>query len=392
MTNNRLVPRLSGLGTTIFAEMSALAVSNDAINLGQGFPDVDGPPSVAEAAVRALHDGRGNQYPPGPGIPELRAAIATHQLQQYDLSVDPDTEVLVTAGATEAIAAAMLALVDEGDEVLALEPFYDSYRATIAMARGRCIPVRLDPPAFRLDVAALEAAVTDRTKVILLNSPHNPTGAVLSRAELDAVARVAVEHNLIVVTDEVYEHLAFDAPHVPICTLPGMPERTLTISSAGKTFSFTGWKIGWVTGPADLVSAVRTTKQYLTFVSGGPFQYAIAHALDHEMGWVDGLRQSMSERRDLLTDGLSALGLATYRPHGTYFVTTDVRSLGWIDALAFCRALPERAGVVSVPCSVFYEDPGPAERALVRWTFSKQESVLHDALARLGSADLTPSG
>ncbi len=392
VSSDRLVPHLAGLGTTIFAEMSALAVASGSINLGQGFPDVDGPPAVAEAAAHAVRTGLGNQYPPGPGIPELRAAIAEHQLSRYGISIDADSEVLVTAGATEAIAAAMLALVDEGDEVVALEPFYDSYRATIAMARGRCVPVRLDPPTFSLDVDRLRAAVTPRTKLILLNSPHNPTGAVLTRPELDAIAQLAIERDLLVVTDEVYEHLAFDEPHIPMSTLPGMAERTLTISSAGKTFSFTGWKIGWATGPADLVSAVRTTKQYLTFVSGGPFQYAIAHALDHEMPWVDGLRESMANRRDLLTDGLTSLGLATYRPKGTYFVTTDVRSLGWDDALAFCRALPQRAGVVAVPCSVFYEDPGPAERSLVRWTFSKQQGVLQDALSRLHAADLTPSG
>ncbi len=387
MSSDRLVPHLAGLGTTIFAEMSALAVSTGAINLGQGFPDVDGPASVAEAAVDAIRAGRGNQYPPGPGVPELRHAIAEHQERRYAQALDPETQVLVTAGATEAIAAAMLAFVDDGDEVIALEPFYDSYRATIAMARGRCVPVRLEPPDFRLDPDRLRMAVTDRTKVILLNSPHNPTGAVLSRDELDAVAQVAIEHDLLVVTDEVYEHLAFDEPHIPISTLPGMAERTVSISSAGKTFSFTGWKVGWVTGPAELVAAVRTTKQFLTFVSGGPFQYAVAHALQNEMAWVDGLRESMANRRDLLCDGLAALGMTTYRPRGTYFVTTDVRSIGWDDALTFCRALPERAGVVAVPCSVFYQDPGPAEQALVRWTFSKQEDVLHDALARLAAAD-----
>ncbi len=390
MSSDRLVPHLAGLGTTIFAEMSALAVSTGAINLGQGFPDVDGPTSVAEAAIFAIRAGRGNQYPPGPGVPVLRQAIAAHQERWYGQTLDPDTEVLVTAGATEAIAAAMLAFVDEGDEVIALEPFYDSYRATITMARGRCIPVRLDPPEFRLDEVRLRAAVTDRTKVILLNSPHNPTGAVLSRDELDAVARVAIEHDLLVVTDEVYEHLAFDEPHIPMSKLPGMAGRTVSISSAGKTFSFTGWKIGWVTGPSDLVAAVRTTKQFLTFVSGGPFQFAVAHALENEMPWVEGLRESMADRRDLLNEGLTQLGLTTYRPRGTYFVTTDVRSIGWEDALTFCRALPKRAGVVAVPCSVFYEDPGPAERALVRWTFSKQEQVLQDALARLASADLRP--
>ena len=391
MSSDRLVPHLAGLGTTIFAEMSALAVSTGAINLGQGFPDVDGPTSVAEAAVEAIRTGLGNQYPPGPGVPVLRHAIAAHQERWYARTLDPDTDVLVTAGATEAIAAAMLAFVNEGDEVIALEPFYDSYRATITMARGRCVPVRLDPPDFRLVEARLRAAVTDRTKVILLNSPHNPTGAVLSRDELDAVARVAIENDLLVVTDEVYEHLAFDEPHIPISKFPGMAERTVAISSAGKTFSFTGWKIGWVTGPAELVAAVRTTKQFLTFVSGGPFQFAVAHALQNEMPWVEGLRESMADRRDLLSDGLAELGLTTYRPRGTYFVTTDVRTIGWDDALAFCRALPERAGVVAVPCSVFYEDPGSAERALVRWTFSKQDDVLRDALMRLGSANLAPT-
>jgi N-succinyldiaminopimelate aminotransferase len=390
VTRDRLVPHLADLGTTIFAEMSALAVATGSINLGQGFPDVDGPSSVADAAVQAILAGRGNQYPPGPGIPVLRHAIASHQTSRYGLAVDPERGVLVTAGATEAIAAAMLAFVDIGDEVIALEPFYDSYRATIAMARGRCVPVRLDAPEFRLTEDRLRSAVTDRTRVLLLNSPHNPTGAVLSRPELDLVSRVAIEHDLLVVTDEVYEHLAFDEPHIPMSALPGMAERTLTISSAGKTFSFTGWKIGWVTGPEHLVTAVRTTKQFLTFVSGGPFQYAVAHALEHEMAWVDGLRESMASRRDLLASGLAEIGLDAHRPRGTYFVTTDVRPLGWSDALSFCRALPERAGVVAVPCSMFYEAPGPAEQALVRWTFSKREPVLTDALNRLADADLRP--
>ena len=389
MTSSRLVPHLADLGTTIFAEMSALAITTGAINLGQGFPDTDGPPSVAKAACEAITEGRGNQYPPGLGYPELRNAIARHQRNQYELSWDPDTEVLVTAGATEGIAAAMLAFVDEGDEVIALEPFYDSYRATIAMARGRCIPVRLSAPEFRLDEALLRSAVTARTRVILLNSPHNPTGAVLTRDELESVARVAIEHDLIVVTDEVYEHLSFDAPHIPIATLPGMAERTVTLSSAGKTFSFTGWKIGWVTGPAELVAAVRTTKQFLTFVSGGPFQFAVAHALDNEMDWVERLRESLSGRRDLLVAGLRDVGLITYSPRGTYFVTTDVRSIGWDDALEFCRALPGMAGVVAVPCSVFYANPEATERSLVRWTFSKQESVLQDALARLKAANFS---
>lgn len=388
MPESYVVPHLAELGTTIFAEMSALALRTNSINLGQGFPDTDGPRSVAQAACAAIVEGRGNQYPPGPGYPELRLAIAEHQRQRYGLEWDVDAEVLVTAGATEGIAAAMLALVDEGDEVIALEPFYDSYRATIAMARGRCVPVRLSPPDFSLSESLLRAAVSERTRVILLNSPHNPTGAVLSRDDLELVAKVAVEHDLLVVTDEVYEHLSFDTPHIPIATLSGMRERTITLSSAGKTFSFTGWKIGWATGPAELVSAVRTTKQFLTFVSGGPFQFAVAHALDNEMPWVDDLRASLASRRDMFVAGLQELGFTAYYPRGTYFVTTDVGSLGWHDALTFCRELPARAGVVAVPCSVFYADPGAAEQRLVRWTFSKQESVLTDALTRLAAANL----
>ncbi|MFL6182071.1 MAG: pyridoxal phosphate-dependent aminotransferase [Actinomycetes bacterium] len=391
MTTGRLVPHLSGLGTTIFAEMSALAVATGSINLGQGFPDVDGPVEIADEAVSAIRSGRGNQYPPGSGVPELRNAIAEHQRDRYGVTLDADTQVLVTAGATEAIAAAMLAFVDEGDEVIALEPYYDCYRAAITMARGIPVPVRLDPPDFRLDEQHLRSTVTARTKVIMLNSPHNPTGAVLDRAELDMVARIAVEHDLLVVSDEVYEHLTFEAAHIPIATLPGMAERTVTISSSGKTFSYTGWKIGWVTGAPDLVTDVRTTKQFLTFVNGGPFQFAIAHALTDQMPWVETLRESLANRRDLLVKGLDALGLGVYRPQGTYFVTTDIRPLGWSDAGAFCRQLPHRAGVVAVPCAVFYDDPGPAERALVRWTFSKRESVLTEAIERLTNADLSPA-
>ena len=388
VTSGRLVPHLSSLGTTVFAEMSALAVATGSINLGQGFPDVDGPKAVADRAALAIAKGEGNQYPPGPGIPELRHAIAEHQ-KRYGLTVDADTEVLVTAGATEGIAAAMLAFVDRDDEVVALEPYYDCYRAAVTMARGRPVPVRLDPPDFRLDETRLRAAITDRTKVIMLNTPHNPTGAVLSRGELDVIARVAIEHDLVVVSDEVYEHLAFDEPHIPIASVPGMADRTVTISSSGKTFSFTGWKIGWVTGPATLVDAVRTTKQFLTFVNGGPFQYAIAYALETQLTWVEGLRESLAHRRDVLVAGLVSLGMTTFAPRGTYFVTTDVRSIGWDDADAFCRALPERAGVVAVPCGVFYDDPGAQERAMVRWTFSKREVVLNDALDRLAAADLS---
>lgn len=388
-SDDPLVPRLRPLGTTIFAEMSALAAATGAVNLGQGFPDVDGPRSVAEAAAAAILEGHGNQYPPGIGVAELRASVAGHQQARYGIELDPDREVLVTAGATEALTAAILALVDEGDEVVALEPFYDSYPAAVAMARGVLRGVRLAAPSFRLDVDALRATVNARTRVLLLNSPHNPTGAVLTAEELAAVAQVVEEHpRLVVVTDEVYEHLTFGVDHVPFATLPGMRECTVSVSSSGKTFSFTGWKIGWVTGPEPLVRAVRTTKQYLTYVSGGPFQYAVAHALDHEMAWVEGLRVSLHARRDLLCDGLAGLGFDVVRPDGTYFVVTDVAALGWGDDREFCRALAERAGVVTIPCSPFYDPTDPVQ-TLVRWTFTKQEHVLTEALDRLAGADLT---
>lgn len=389
VTRKEPVPHLSGLGTTIFAEMSALAARTGAVNLGQGFPDTDGPRSVAQAASDAVLAGLGNQYPPGQGVAPLLEAVAAHQLDCYGLRWDPATEVLVTAGATEGIAAAMLALVDEGDEVIALEPFYDSYRATIAMARGRCVPVRLEAPDFRLEEDRLSAAVSDRTRLILLNSPHNPTGAVLSLPELKSIARVAVDNDLLVVTDEVYEHQAFDEPHIPIATLPGMSERTITLSSAGKTFGYTGWKVGWATGPAELIATIRTTKQYLTFVSGGPFQYAVADALTNEMAWVAQNRETLRARRDLLVEGLIAAGIDTNRPRGTYFATSDVAALGWPDAADFCWMLASDAGVVAIPCSVFYAEPDESVRSLVRWTFSKQESVLAGAVDQMKSADLT---
>ncbi|WP_371653550.1 MULTISPECIES: pyridoxal phosphate-dependent aminotransferase [unclassified Streptomyces] len=386
--------RLAEFGTTIFAEMSALAASTGAINLGQGFPDTDGPEEVREAAVRALRDGRGNQYPPGPGVPELRTAIADHQLRRYGLALDPDREVLVTAGATEAIAAALLALVEPGDEVMALEPYYDSYAACIAMAGGTRVPVTLRPETgeggqrrFVLDLDELRAAVTPRTRLILLNTPHNPTGTVLTRAELTAVAELACERDLLVVTDEVYEHLVFDGEHVPLATLPGMRGRTLTIGSAGKTFSFTGWKVGWATGAPELVAAVRSAKQFLTYVASGPFQYAVAEALRLPDSFTDGMRDELRGKRDLLSEGLAAAGFAVYRPAGTYFITTDIRPLGEElshggDGFAFCRALPERCGVVAIPNAVFY-DHRDAGAPFVRFAFCKRESVLEEAVSRL---------
>ncbi|WP_280875822.1 pyridoxal phosphate-dependent aminotransferase [Streptomyces pseudovenezuelae] len=379
--------RLAEFGTTIFAEMSALAVRTGAINLGQGFPDTDGPEEVREAAVRALRDGRGNQYPPGPGVPELRTAIAAHQQRLYGLAHDPDTEVLVTAGATEAIAAALLALLEPGDEVIAFEPYYDSYAACIAMAGGTRVPVTLRPQdgAFRLDLGELRAAVTDRTRLLLINTPHNPTGTVLTREELTAIAELAVERDLLVVTDEVYEHLVFDdAEHVPLATFPGMRERTVTIGSAGKTFSFTGWKVGWVTAAPELVTAVRSAKQFLTYVASGPFQYAVAEALALPDSYFAAFRADMLAKRDLLAAGLADAGFEVFRPAGTYFITTDIRPLGESDGFAFCRALPERAGVVAIPNAVFY-DHREAGAPFVRFAFCKRTGVLEEAVSRLKS-------
>ncbi len=374
--------RLAGLGTTIFAEMSARAVATGSINLGQGFPDRDGPPEIARAAADAILQGRGNQYPPGPGIPELRHAVADHARRFYGLSYDPDTEVLVTAGATEAIAAAMLALVEPGDEVIAFEPYYDSYAANIAMAGGIRVPVTLRPPDFRPDLDELAKAITPRTRLVLLNSPHNPTGSVFTRDELAAIAALAVSRDLLVVTDEVYEHLVFDGEHVAIAGFPGMRERTVRISSAGKTFAFTGWKIGWVQATAELVTAVRTAKQFLTFVSGGPFQYAIAQALALPDSYYSTLRQNLKTQRDLLTAGLAKIGFEVYPPQGTYFVLTDIKPLGERDGLEFCLALPERAGVVAIPSALFY-DHAEAARTQVRFAFCKQPEVLTEALTRL---------
>jgi N-succinyldiaminopimelate aminotransferase len=386
-----LASRLQGIPPTIFSEMSALAARTQAVNLGQGFPDVDGPPSVIARAVEALQHGQ-NQYAPGLGVPALRQAVARHQQRHYGLDLDPDSQVVVTTGCTEGIAAALLGLVDPGDEVVVLEPYYDSYVAMIQMAGGVRRPVTLRAPDFRLDPAELRAAVTPRTRLILLNSPHNPTGTVLTPAELAAVAEVAVEHDLVVVTDEVYEHLTFTGhQHRPLATLPGMAERTLTLSSAGKSYSFTGWKVGWATGPAGLVSAVLAAKQWLTFTSGSPLQPAVALALDEEPDYPRQLAAALQERRDLLCAGLTDVGLDVRVPEGTYFATADVSALGWEDGMAFCLALPERAGVVAIPSQVFYDEPGApgAGRHLVRWAFCKEPEVIEEGLRRLKGADLT---
>jgi N-succinyldiaminopimelate aminotransferase len=379
-----MASRLDGLGTTIFAEMSALAVATGSINLGQGFPDTDGPPEIVEAAVAALRGGH-NQYPPGPGIPTLRAAVAAHAECFHGLSYDPDTEVLITTGATEAIAAAVLGLVEPGDEVIALEPYYDSYAANIAMAGARRVPVTLRAPDFRLDTDRLRDAVTRRTKAILLNTPHNPTGAVLTAAETAAIAEIAVANDLVVISDEVYEHLVFEGVHIPISSLPGMRERTVRISSAGKTFSFTGWKIGWVMAPPDLLAAVRTAKQFLTYVSGAPFQPAVAQALGLPDAYYTELRDGLRSRRDQLCAGLAELGFEVFAPQGTYFLTTDTGPFDCADGMEFCRRLPERAGVVAIPHQVFYDDLA-AGAPLVRWAFCKRPEVIDAALDRLRAA------
>ena len=380
--------RLAGFGTTIFAEMSALAVETGAINLGQGFPDTDGPREVLDAAIESI-DGGLNQYPPLPGMPILREAIAAHQQRFYDIELDPATEIVVTAGATEALAGALLGMLDAGDEVIVFEPMYDSYRAGIAMADARAVPVLLAPDAdgnYVFDPAELRAAVSSRTKLVLLNTPHNPTGKVFTRDELQLIADVVLEHDLIAVTDEVYEHLAFDGrTHVPLSTLPGMAERTLTISSGGKTFHTTGWKIGWMSGPAPLVAAARTAKQFLTFVNGAPFQPAMAVGLGLPDSYFAGMRAGLQATRDRLVAALDSVGFITYTPEASYFVTADIRPLDSSgNGVDFCRQLPHRCGVVAVPNEVFYARPENG-RHMVRFAFCKQMQVIEaaaDALTR----------
>ena len=379
-----LVDRLQEFGITIFAEMSALAERTGAINLGQGFPDSDGPDEVLEAAIAAIRAGH-NQYPPGRGILPLRRAVADHQRRFYGLEVDAETEVLITAGASEAIAAAILALVEPGDEVVLFEPYFDHYATSVALAGGRRRVVRLREPDLSFDVADLESAIGPRTRLILLNTPHNPTGKVFDAEELGHVARLAIRHDLLVVTDEVYEHLVYDGGrHIPMATLPGMAERTLTISSGGKSFGFTGWKIGWANGPADMVSAVLTAKQSLTYVSGGPFQHAMVTALGLADGYFSQLADDLEGKRDLLGDGLRSAGFEVFPTAGTYFVTADIRPLGFDDGVAFCMSMPERCGVVAVPSVVFYDD-GDAGRHLIRFAFCKQPEILAEASRRLAS-------
>jgi len=372
-------------GTTIFAEMSALATETGSVNLGQGFPEGPGPELLRRVAVEAIQEGD-NQYPPGAGVPELLEAVAEHQAAEYGLSYDPGSEVLATAGATEAVAASVLGLLEPGDEVVMLEPSYDSYGAVVAMAGAKRVPVRLgyDGSRWVLPAGALEAAVSDKTRMVLLNSPHNPTGKVLERAELEEVAEVCRRHDLVAVTDEVYEHLVFDGrQHTPLATLDAMRERTVTISSAGKSFSVTGWKVGWACAPAGLLAGVRAAKQFLTYVTPAPLQRAAAAGLRATHELVEPLVEELEQNRDLLTKGLESAGFPVRGAEGTYFVTVDISGLTDEDAYSFCRRLPERCGVVAVPCSVFYADPADG-RHLVRFAFCKRRESIEEAVERLG--------
>jgi N-succinyldiaminopimelate aminotransferase len=382
-----LVARMRPYTRSIFGDMSALAAELGAVNLGQGFPDTQGPALVRDAALAAIRDGRGAQYPPAHGLPELRAAICAHQQQWYGLRWDPATDVVVTTGASEAIAAAVLALVEPGDEVLVLEPWFDLYAAVIALAGGVRVSVEPVPGTFRPDPGALRAAVGPRTRMVIVNSPHNPTGAVLTPEERAGIASVAVDHDLVVLSDEAYEHLWFDGhPHVPLATLPGMAPRTITVGSAGKSLSFTGWKVGWATGPQDLIGPVRVVRQHLSYVSGGPFQWAVAEGLaalpaEH---W-EGFRADLAARRDLLAGGLADLGLRVQPSEGTYFLLTDVTALGYASGEQFCADIPTRAGVVAIPVRPLCDHPHVGQ-SWVRWAFCKRPDVLGEALRRLAAA------
>ena len=380
---SRLVQRMQPYERTIFGEMSALATQLNAVNLGQGFPDTGGPPEVRDAAARAIAEGHGDQYPPAHGSPDLRAAIAEHQRRFYGLEVDPDRGVVVTTGASEAIAAAVLALVEPGEEVMILDPYFDLYAAVIALAGASRVAVPLTADRLRPDVAAMRAAVTPRTRMIILNSPHNPTGVVFTHAELQDIATFAIEHDLLVLADEAYEHLWFDDNvHIPLAGLPGMWERTVTVGSGGKSFSFTGWKVGWASGPGDLIGPVRVVRQHLSYVSGGPFQEAMAVGLRLPDAYFDSFRADLAAKRDRLCAGLAELGFRVIPPQGTYFATTDVRPLGFTDGDDFCRRVPYEAGVVAIPLSALSDHP-EASAPYVRWAFCKREVVLDDALTRL---------
>lgn len=381
MHQPHLAGRLQGIGTTIFATMSALAARHDAVNLGQGFPDADGPREVLDAAIAAIDAGH-NQYAPGVGVPALRHAVADHQSRFWGLDLDPDDEVTACAGATEGMAAAILALCEPGDEVVLFEPWYDAYRADVAMAGGTHRSVGLRAPDFALDVDELRAAVTDRTRLLVLNSPHNPTGKVFDEDELAAIAQVCVDHDLVALTDEPYEHLVYEGAHRPLATMPGMRDRTVTISSAAKTFAVTGWKVGWICASPDLTAAVRAAKQWLTFSNATPFQHGVAAGLRLPDDYFAGLATEYRTRRDRLCEGLAAVGFDVRPSAGTYFVTVDVRDLGEEDGMAFCERLPKEVGVAAIPEVVFHDDVD-AGRPLVRFAFCKTDAMLDEGLRRL---------
>ena len=368
-------------GETIFAEMSALALQTGAINLGQGFPDTDGPQEIAELAITAIRDGH-NQYPPGLGVKKLRDAISNHQMRFYGLEFNAETEVLVTAGATEAIAASLLAICEQGDEVITFEPYYDSYAASIALAGGVRRVVTLNTPDYSFNFDELEKLINAKTKALLLNSPHNPTGKVFTHNELSQIANLCIEHDLVAICDEVYEHLVFEGQHIPLIQYPGMRDRTIQISSAGKTFSFTGWKIGCVCAQPGLLNTVRTAKQFLTYVNGAPFQHAIAEALNLSDQYFENFLEDMKAKRDCLSQGLEKAGLTTFTPQGTYFVTADIEKLGYEDGKQFCLDLPVQCGVVAVPNVVFYDNKALGN-TLIRFAFCKRINVLEEAVERL---------
>lgn len=394
-----LVRRMEAHQRSIFAQMSGLAREHHAINLGQGFPDEDGPLEIQQAAIEAINDGRGNQYPPTQGIPELRQAIAAHQRHFYGIDIDPNDGVVVATGASEVIQAALLALCEPGDEVVVFQPWFDLYGAGIDLAGATRVGVPLVAPHFRPDIAALREAVTGQTRVLLVNSPHNPTGVVFTAAELTEIAEIAIAHNLIVISDEVYEHLWFDEQrHIPMATIPGMAERTITVGSGGKMFSLTGWKVGWATGPADLIAAVRTVRQHLSFASGGPFQYAFAYGLGLPDEYFEGLRLQMQHKRDVLTAGLTDVGFTVNPSHGTYFLTSDLGPFGFDDANDLALWMPEHVGVAAIPLlapdmhghrSVSSTPDLEADNRIMRWAFCKSEQMLNEAISRLQTASTT---
>ncbi|MFQ5524028.1 MAG: aminotransferase class I/II-fold pyridoxal phosphate-dependent enzyme [Acidimicrobiia bacterium] len=381
--------RLSPFGVTIFTEMTELVRKHGAINLGQGFPNWDGADFVKEAARRSLAEGGHDQYPPSPGIPELRQAIADRYSPLLGRSLDPDTEITVTCGCTEALAAAFLGLVNPGDEVVLFEPYYDAYPVDVALAGGAARYLPLRPPDFTIDTDRLREVVGPETKAILVNNPHNPTGRMFTAEELAAIAEVCVEYDVIAICDEVYEEMTFAGDHLRLATFPGMAERTLTLSSVGKTFSLTGWKVGWAIGPADLTRGLRSAHQYLTFTTPTPVQHGTAAALTAPASFYDQMRDGYRKKRDLLAAGLTELGFEVYPPDATYFLLADHTRFGLGDDRAFCRHLIEEAGVVAIPPSVFYNHP--AEGAdLVRFAFCKDEATLAEALDRMTA--LTGSG